>query len=89
MGSKVEQITRVRGRLEQKLQFWKDLQVSLFVIDCIEEGYKLPLLYEPHWYRDANQGSTKAYEVFITEAVKELLEHGYVVQLSRCNTIHM
>ena len=40
MGSKVEQITRVKGRLEQKLQFWKEnLQVSLFVIGCIEEGY--------------------------------------------------
>ena len=48
MGSKVELITRVKGRLEQKLQFWKeDLQTSPFVIGCIEEGYKLPLLYEP------------------------------------------
>ena len=24
MGSKVEQITGIRGRLEQKLQFWKE-----------------------------------------------------------------
>ena len=42
MGSKVEQITRVKGRLEQKLQFWKDQQASPFVIGCVEEGYKLP-----------------------------------------------
>ena len=68
--------------LEQKLQFWKeDLQASPFVIGCIEEGYKLPLLYEPPQYRDANQGSTKVHEVFVTEAVKELLEHGCVVQV--------
>lgn len=44
-GSEVEQITRVKGRLEQSLQFWKEvLQASPFVISCIEEGYKLPLL---------------------------------------------
>ena len=37
-GSKVEQITRVKGRLEQKPQIWKEDLASLFVIGCIEEG---------------------------------------------------
>ena len=33
--------------------------------------------------RDANQGLTKVHEVFVTEVVKELLEHGCVVQVGR------
>ena len=81
-GSNVEQITQVKGRLEQNVQFWKeDLQASPFVISCIEEGYKLPLLHEPPQYNDVNQRSTKTHEGFVTEAVRELLTHGCVAQV--------
>ena len=38
-------------------------------------------MYESSQYRDANQGSTKVHEVFVTEAVKQLLEHGCMVQV--------
>ena len=81
-GSMVEQITKVKGRLHQSLEFWREkLQASPFVIGCIEEGYKLPLLYEPPQYREENQGSTGLHEVFVTEAVKELLAYECVVQV--------
>ena len=47
-GSTVEQITKVKRRLLQSLEFWREkLQASPFVMGCIEEGYKLPLLYKP------------------------------------------
>ena len=80
--STVEQITKVKGRLQQSLEFWREkLQASPFVMSCIEEGYKLPLLYKPPQYREENQGSTGVHEVFVTEAVKELLAHECVVQV--------
>ena len=37
----------VRGRLKQHVQFWKSIGASDFIIDVIENGYKLPLYSEP------------------------------------------
>jgi len=34
----------VQGRLRQSLDFWEEvLQLALWIIRCIREGYKLPL----------------------------------------------
>jgi len=37
----------VRGRLRQNLQFWIDIGANSFVLDIIQNGYKLPLLTNP------------------------------------------
>ena len=42
------QITDVQGRLRQNVSFWKDiLHAPAPVIDCIENGYRLPLKFLP------------------------------------------
>ena len=70
-GSTVEQITKVKGQLQQSLEFWREkLQASPFVMSCIEEGYKLPLLYEPPQYREENQGSAGVHEVLLPKQLK-------------------
>ena len=38
------QITNVQGRLRRSLNFWLDeLDPAPWIIDCINDGYKLPL----------------------------------------------
>ena len=42
------QITHVQGRLKQRSVFWKDvLHVPPPILDCIENGYRLPLKFTP------------------------------------------
>ena len=42
------QITDFQGRLKQKLSFWREmLQAPAWLIDCIENGYRLPLKFIP------------------------------------------
>ena len=42
------QILDVQGRLKNQLSFWKEvLQAPVPIIECISEGYKLPLLSPP------------------------------------------
>ena len=44
----LSQVTDVQGHLKQNLSFWREtLQAPPWVIDCIENGYCLPLKYLP------------------------------------------
>ena len=49
------QVADVQGRLKQNLPFWREvLQAPPWVIDCIENGYCLPLKYLPPPYSQSN-----------------------------------
>ncbi|XP_041466113.1 uncharacterized protein LOC121416719 [Lytechinus variegatus] len=37
----------VKGRLKASVKFWKSIDAPQFVIDVIEQGYKLPFLHTP------------------------------------------
>ena len=37
----------VKGRLKQNVKFWNDIGSSDFVIDVIENGYKIPIFFVP------------------------------------------
>ncbi len=37
-------VTKVKGRLKKCLQAWEELQVQTFIIDIIQNGYKIPVL---------------------------------------------
>ena len=48
----------VKGRLQDNLDFWKDvLHVSPSVLRIIEYGYVLPLMSEPTQFKVKNQSS--------------------------------
>jgi len=48
----------VRGKLRSKLRFWRDcVQASPFVLDIIENGYKLNFFETPHQYSIENRSS--------------------------------
>ena len=53
----------------------------VYIIDCIQNGYKLPLLSEPPLHRLSNSASTLKYKDFVSQAVAELLCNGCVKKL--------
>ena len=68
------QITHVQGRLEKNLAFWKDvLQAPPPILDCIGNGYRLPLKFIPPPWAQLNQ--------FVNEAVGSLLHNGSVARV--------
>ena len=71
-----EQIVDVQGRLKSSTEFWRTvLNASSPVIECIEKGYKLPLLFLPPPFIAKNQKSANNTPSFVTEAVAELLRN--------------
>ena len=70
---------RVKGRLRERLQFWKEcLQAPTFILDTIETGYVLPLKSEPTPYCRPNQASAIANATFVQQSVEELVDSGCV-----------
>ena len=65
----------VQGRLRQNLAFWKDvLQASPPVIDCIENGYRLPLKFLPPPHSQGNHKSAELHHKFVDEAIQKLVQ---------------
>ena len=76
------QITDVQGRLRQNVSFWKDiLHAPAPVIDCIENGYRLPLKFLPPPHSLSNHLSTGNHRKFVDEAVQSLLLNRCVVRV--------
>ena len=68
--------TGVKGRLKECIKFWKEaIEAPAYIIDCIQYGYKLPLISEPPRYQQSNSVSAFRHKDFVTEAVAELLHH--------------
>ena len=67
-----------RVALNKKLSFLREtLQAPPWVIDCIENGYCLPIKYLPPPYSHCNHRSAELHHTFADEAVRSLV-------LNRC-----
>ena len=78
-------ITVVKGRLRQHIKFWKEvIKAPAYIIDCIQNGYKLPLFTEPPPHRQSNSASALKHKEFVTEAVSELFQNGCVKKVEAC-----
>ena len=70
----VTQIMDVQGSLREKLSFWEHvLKAPSPIIECIRDGYKLPLLSTPAPFSGSNQSSALESAEFVTSALSELL----------------
>ena len=68
------QITDVQGRLKKHQKFWQEvLQAPTPVLECIENGYRLPLKFLPPPHHQHNNKSTGTHQQFVDEAVQSLL----------------
>ena len=71
----------VKGRLKEKLGFWREeLQPAPSVLDIIENGYVLPLKSEPTPFVGKNQVSTVNNQAFVDGSVSELLASGCICE---------
>ena len=70
----------VRGRLKKNIQFWRDIRANVFVLDVIENGYKLPLFsMPPLYFSDNNRSAISEYD-FVCEAIKDLIDKSLVIE---------
>ena len=68
----------VRGRLKKNIQFWRDIGANVFVLDVIENGYKLPLFsMPPQYFSDNNRSAISEYD-FVCEAIIDLIDRSLV-----------
>ena len=70
----------VKGRLKQNVKFWKDIGSSGFVIDVIENGYKIPFFCLPPSSESSNNNSAIKESSFVPEAILDLLDKGLIVK---------
>ena len=68
---------RVKGRLKQHVSFWRNvLTATPYIIDVIQNGYRLPLISMPPSYSASNHSSAMENVEFVTGAVSELINNG-------------
>jgi len=81
--------TSDQGERKQNITFWEDiLSPAPWVIDCIREGYKLPLRTLPSRFSKPNQKSALDNEEFVTQ---ELEQNGCIMRVTEqpyiCNSL--
>ena len=77
----VEKVT-VKGSLKKHLDFWLKINSNQYVIDVIENGYKLPLITNPDTCHLKNNKSSLENSKFVEKAIQELLDSGSVIETS-------
>ena len=63
----------VVGRLKMHAQFWRSIGASQFILDVIEQGYRIPFHSSPPVSFSRNNKSALAHPDFVEEAISELL----------------
>ena len=63
----------IKGRLRSALPFWQnEVRAPEFVLDMIQDGYKIEFLSEPPPFHLKNNNSAEKQKDFVNSAVKEL-----------------
>ncbi|KAH3726213.1 hypothetical protein DPMN_052070 [Dreissena polymorpha] len=60
----------VKSRLKNHVQFWKDIGANQFILDTIQNGYKIPFFFLPDHVHCRNNRSALNENNFVTEAIK-------------------
>jgi hypothetical protein len=76
-----EQGLKVKGRLRAHIQFWKDIEASNFIIDTIQEGYKIPVRESPNPAIFSNNSSAFDNWQFVFDSITQLLITDRIVQM--------
>ena len=72
---------RVKGRLRENIEYWKDIGCNDAIMDVIREGYRIPFIDNPPGVVLRNNRSALEHKEFVTEAIKELLETGRIEEV--------
>jgi len=60
-------------RLKNYMQIWRSIGASQFILDVIDNGYRIPFHYTPPPSFLRNNKSALAHSSFVEEAISELL----------------
>lgn len=71
----------VVGRLKMHAQFWRSIGASQFILDVIEQGYRIPFHSSPPVSFSRNNKSALAHPDFVEEAISELLVSHRIFEL--------
>ena len=71
----------VKGSLRSNLEYWKEIGASDFIVDVIENGYKLPFRTIPDKAEFKNNKSARENAQFVSDSIKELLESKRIVEV--------
>ena len=74
-------LVNVKGNFRRKLEFWKRIGTSKFILNVIEMGYMLPFLSLPEPAVFRNNISSLAHAKFAEDAIRELVESGRVIEV--------
>ena len=74
-------LVNVKGNLRRKLDFWKRIGTSKFILNVIERGYMLPFPSLPESAVFRNNRSSLAHADFVEDAIRELVESGRVLEV--------
>ena len=82
------------GKLRSCLFFWRaTICAADFVLDIIENGYKIRFKETPIPYSIENRSSAKSRDSFVGEVISELLVRGCIRQVATypkyCNPLHV
>ena len=61
-------VNKVKGRLKKCLQAWEEIQAPQFIIDIIQNGYKIPFLSIPPPFKASNNKSAINERQFVEQA---------------------
>jgi hypothetical protein len=61
------------GSLRKCVEFWRHIVANEFIIDIIQEGYKLPLISDAEKLQLSNNKSAVDNSNFVTQAIQKLL----------------
>ena len=90
----IEDPSRIQGKLRAHFLFWHDVvRASEFVLDIIQNGYKILFRESPFPYLIENRSSALHQRSFVQEAISELLIRGCIRETPAypqfCNPLHV
>ena len=76
----------MKDRLKKHVSFWREIGSNAFVIDVIQNGYKIPFYSMPERTVCKNNKSALLESEFVSEAISDLLDRGLI---QKCINPHL
>jgi hypothetical protein len=78
---------RVKGSLRRNLPWWREHVTNNYIVNVVEEGYRLPLLDIPKSSCINNNKSAKYQADFVDVEIEKLLESGVLITCKERPTV--
>ena len=80
-------LASVKGSLKLHSIWWHEHVNNTYILDIIDEGYKLPLLSIPPVEKLKNNKTARDNVIFVSEEIETLLAAGILIQLNSPPTV--